>query len=107
MAVVVVIFLAIWIPLALRQWLRRGEARSFVSQEDIGTAGGCEVCVAASGGRRFVELVVREQSEGRDVEVHFYVTASQARLLAAWARLAAAPGRTLAEARRRSRRAPT
>ena len=106
MVTITVLFLAMWIPLALRQWLRRGEAGDHVSEESVGTAGGCEVYIASGPGRRFVELVITHSDSDSTIELHAYLTSSQALLMAGWMRLAATPGRTLADAKRRSRKAP-
>jgi hypothetical protein len=105
LAIVVIVF-ATWIALALRQRWHRGESQSYVSEESVGTAAGCEVYIASSSGHRYVELVITHSDSDSDVELHTYLTPSQARLMAGWMHLAAAPGRTLAEARRRSRKAP-
>lgn len=105
LAIVVIVF-ATWIGLALRQWWQRGEAQGYVSEEGVGTAAGCEVYIASNAGRRFVELVITHSDSDSDVELHAYLTPSQARLMAGWMHLAAAPGRTLAEARRRIPKAP-
>jgi hypothetical protein len=105
LAIVVIVF-ATWIALALRQWWHRGEAQGYVSEESVGTAAGCEVYIASTAGRRYVELVITHSDSDSDIELHTYLTPSQARLMAGWMHLAATPGRTLADAKRRSRKAP-
>jgi hypothetical protein len=69
--------------------------------EKIGELDACGVSIATVGGRRMVELLVNQSDEDGDREIYMYLNAGEARLLAEWIALAATPGRTLADARRR------
>ena len=71
------------------------------TEETLGTRGVFDVAIAFDGRRRWVEVVVNEDERA----IHAYLTPSEARLLAEWLRTASAPGRTLADARRRRERA--
>jgi hypothetical protein len=73
--------------------------------ETLGSVGKWEVRIGQAPGRRMVELVLSGQGEG-EVEVHMFLTATEARLLAQWMRLGAARGRTLADARKQRGASP-
>jgi hypothetical protein len=77
----------------------------FELEETLGTVDCLDVAIAFDGRRRFVELTVPQEGEDLVIEMHHYLTASHASLLARWLRDAAAPGRTLEEARKRNRKA--
>ena len=70
--------------------------------EQVGGLAKWDVRIADVAGRRTVQLVLGEQGDNGEVEVQMFLTATQARLLSQWMRLAASRGRTLADARRRS-----
>jgi hypothetical protein len=98
---VAVLFIAMWIPLAWMQWSKRSLADAFESERVLGGTGDADVGIAFDGSRRWVEIVFDEG----DIEVHVFLTSSEALLIAQWLRTAASPGRTLADARRRRERA--
>ena len=81
----------------------RGE---FDLEESLGGVGPLKVGVAFDGRHRRVELTLPHEGEEMVIEMHAYLTGSQARLVAGWLRVAAAPGRTVEEARRRTPKAP-
>ena len=72
--------------------------------EKVGDLANWDVCIADVAGRRMVQLVLRGIGDNNKGEVQMFLNASQAGLLSQWVRLAATPGRTLADARRWSRR---
>jgi hypothetical protein len=74
----------------------------FDLEESLGSVGTLDVGIAFDGRRRFVELTIPYEGDEVTIDVHTYLTSSQARLLAEWVRIAATPGRTLADARRRT-----
>jgi hypothetical protein len=80
----------------------RGE---FDLEESLGSVGILDVGIAFDGRRRFVELTIPYEGDEVTVDVHTYLTSSQAKLLAEWLRTAAASGRTLDDARRRTTKA--
>jgi hypothetical protein len=71
--------------------------------ENMGGLATCDVYVTSVGARHMVEFTLVNSTSERDVEVHFYMTAREARLLSDWIRVAATPGRTLADAQRQMR----
>jgi len=73
--------------------------------ESLGAIGRIEVGIALDGGRRFVELKVPHESGDATMDMHAHLTANQAKRLAELLRSAATPGRTLDDARDRSRKA--
>ena len=95
------LFIAMWIPLAWMQWSKRSLADALETERDLGGTGDANVGIAFDGSRRWVEIVFHEE----DIEVHAFLTSSEALLVAQWLRTAALPGRTLADARRRRERA--
>ena len=80
-------------------WL---EAASERSDESFGSVDVIEVAGSYDGNAYAVELI----QHSADATMTGRLTAEQARTVAGWLRVAAAPGRTLADARRRSRKAP-
>jgi hypothetical protein len=99
---------AMFVAFFIWQLLHRSEALAYTTDETIGTVQPFDVGIAHDGRRRLVELTVHhESSEGKVMELHTFLTPSQARLMAQWLRLAATSGRTLADARRRSSKVPT
>lgn len=95
------LFLAMWIPLAWMQWSKRSLADALETERVLGGTGDAEVGIAFDGSRRWVEIVFDEGN----IQVHAFLTSSEALLVAQWLRTAALPGRTLADARRRRERA--
>ena len=75
----------------------------FEVEEAVGGVGPLEVAIAFDGRRRLVEITLPHDGEDMTIDVHAYLTGSQARLLAGWLRAA---GRTVGEARRRTPKAP-
>ena len=73
-------------------------------EEMLGGIGCVQVGIAVGRGGRLVELTVPQQGEDMEIEIHTYLTATQAKLVAEWLRTAAAPGRTLDEVRDRTRK---
>jgi hypothetical protein len=84
--------------LQVARWLEEACTRSDTS---LGIAGGVEIASNYDGRDYRVEFL-QHSGEG----VGATLTADQARTVAGWLRTAAAPGRTLAEARRRMPKAP-
>jgi hypothetical protein len=84
------------------QLMHRSDVRSYTTDEQLGSVDAFDIGLAHDGRRRLVGVTM--QGEGN--ELNAYLTPSQARLLAEWLRVAAAPGRTLADARRRSNKVP-
>ena len=95
-----------WMELSSREalqiasWLEMGCERS----DDFGAIGGFEVPSSLKGDRYSVQL---SRYESRATPLHAQLSVAHARQVAGWLRLAATPGRTLAEARRQSTRVPT
>ncbi len=76
----------------------------FHEDEEIGSVHNLEVSIMVDEtGRRVVGLNVYGRD---DPTVHAFLTPAEARRLAGWLRLAATPGKTLADARRRMPKAP-
>ena len=73
--------------------------------EELGVVADWRVCIVEAAGRGLVQLILCGKGEGGEADVQMFLSASEARLLAQWMRLAATPGRTLADARRRLRKA--
>jgi hypothetical protein len=89
---------------ALAHWFFIGRKLSFQEEDSLGTVQNLEVTVAIDERRR--RMVGLNIYSREDATVHAFLTPAEARLLAGWLRLAATPGRTLAEARRRMQRNP-
>jgi hypothetical protein len=81
--------------LQFASWLEMGCERS----GDLGTIGSFRVSSAFEDDGFMVELT--QLGGGRQGDIHALLAPRQAKLVAQWLRIAAAPGRTLAEARRR------
>jgi len=64
--------------------------------------GANEVGRAFELGRAWVRFTIIDKSDNSTKKIHAHLTASQAKLVAQWMRTAATPGRTVADARRRS-----
>ena len=85
--------------LQLASWLEMGCERS----GDLGALGYFRVTSTFEKDHFMVELTRSNYQYG---DVHARLAPAHAKLVAQWLRIAAAPGRTLAEARRRSPKAP-
>ena len=100
-----IVFMLAAIAYAALRYVRSDGRGKYDFEERVGAVGPLEVGIAFDGSRRFVELNIPHEGEDLTLEIHAYLTATQAKLLAEWLRVASAPGRTLNEARRRSRKA--
>jgi hypothetical protein len=95
---------AVFMALAWIQWTKRPLADAFETEKDVGSMGDASVSIAFDGRQHWVEMVFYETAGNSEMRVHAYLTSSEALLVSQWLRTAALPGRTLADARRRSRR---
>lgn len=57
--------------------------------EKLGGIAKWNVSIAQVGGRRMVQLILDQQGDNREVEIHMFLSATEARLLSQWLRLAA------------------
>ena len=88
------------------QRMHRSEVLSYTIDEELGNVEAFDVGLAHDGHRRMVGVTVHYGSNDGVVDLNGFLTPSQARLMSEWLRLAATPGRTLADARRRSNKVP-
>jgi hypothetical protein len=95
---------AVFMALAWIQWTKRPLADAFETEKDVGSTGDASVSTAFDGRRHWVEMVFYESAGNGEMRVHAYLTPSEALLVSQWLRTAALPGRTVADARRRSRK---
>jgi hypothetical protein len=98
----------IWLVLTwvvmIGHWLLFGRKMRIGEEDSLGVLHNLEVTIMIDEkGRRLVGLSVYSYDEPT---MYALLTPTEAKRLAGWLRLAAAPGRTLAEARRRIPKAP-
>jgi hypothetical protein len=93
------VWLALTVIVILGYQFFVGRKLRFSEEEELGSVYNLEVSIMVDdAGRRVVGLNVYSRQEPT---VYAFLTPAEARLLAGWLRLAASPGKTLADARSR------